>query len=422
MTRSRVEPFFYKNNRLFCEDLPLADLAVRFGTPLYVYSHTFLKDQFSRFQKAFGNKAPLICYSMKANSSRAILKTFINLGGGIDVVTGGELRRALDAGCSPQKIVYSGVGKQEVEIRQALEAGILQFNVESEMELEKIQEVASRMKKKAPIALRVNPDVDPKTHAYIATGLKKSKFGIEHHRAVELYKKAKRMSAIEIVGIDCHIGSQLTQVAPFVAAAKKVLAIIGELQKEGIAIKHIDFGGGLGISYKDETPPTPEEYASAVSEVFKGLDMQLILEPGRFLVGNAGALLTKVIYNKVGEIKKFVIVDAASNDLMRPSLYGAYHQILPVNEEKRPISTVDVVGPICETGDFLAQDRELPEVKPGEYLAILSAGAYGFSMSSTYNSRPRAAEVMVSGSKAEVIRERETIEDLARGEKVPKFV
>lgn len=418
-----MEPFIYKQKSLFCEQVSFDFLAKKFGTPLYVYSQTALKNQFQRFKKAFGKSNVLICYSMKANSSRAILKTFIREGSGIDVVTGGELFRALKAGCPPKKIVYSGVGKTEEEMSYALKAGILQFNVESEMELEAIGRLAQKLKKNAPVALRVNPDVNPRTHAYIATGLKESKFGIEHDAAISLYQKAKRMSHIQIVGIDCHIGSQLTSISPFVAAAERIVKIVQELQARGISVRHIDFGGGLGIKYKKEKPPTPEAYAKAIFGVFKKLKIKIILEPGRFLVGNAGALLTRVIYNKSGEAKKFVIVDAASNDLVRPSLYGAHHEILPVTKSSgRRKVKVDVVGPICETGDFLAEGRMMPEIKVGELLAIMSAGAYGFSMSSTYNSRPRPAEVMVKGRKAFLIRERETVGDLTKGEKVPGFL
>lgn len=413
----------YKNDQLQCEETPLSELVRQYGTPLYVYSHAALKDRFERFTGAFNGVDLLVCYSMKANSNAAVLKTFLKAGSGIDVVTGGELHRALKAGCDPKKIVYSGVGKQDDEIQMALEAGILQFNVESEAELEAIQKVAKRLNKKAPIAFRVNPDVDPKTHAYIATGLKKSKFGISHDRVLEVYRHAASLSNIEIVGMDCHIGSQLTTVAPFIEAAKRVRALVDKLSEAGIQIRNLDMGGGVGIVYKDETPPDLKDYAEAFKAEFKGLNLKLILEPGRFMVGNAGLVLTKVIYNKPGEVKHFVIVDAASNDLMRPSLYGAYHAIWPVKrDEARAKKTVDLVGPICETGDFLALDRELQAVEEGEYLALLSAGAYGFSMSSTYNSRPRAAEVMVKGSQHAVIRERESLEDLVKGEKTPDFL
>lgn len=415
--------FHYKNNHLHCESTPLENISKKIGTPFYVYSYGALKEPFESMDKAFGDLEHLICYSMKANSNAAILKTFINLGSGIDVVTGGELYRALKAGCDPQKIVFSGVGKSEGEIKEALISGILQFNVESEAELELIQKIARDLNKKAPIALRVNPDVDPKTHPYIATGLKKSKFGIPHQEALSLYQKASQMSFIEIVGIDCHIGSQLTQTSPFVEALSRVKEIVSQLKKNGIELKNCDIGGGLGITYNQETPPRVEDYAKAVKGVVKNLNLQIILEPGRFLVGNAGALITQVLYNKQGEVNHFTIVDAASNDLMRPSLYDAYHEIKPIKQNEKPaMIETNVVGPICENGDFLAKDRKIQASKSGDLLALMSAGAYGFSMSSTYNSRPRCAEVMVKGSEWFIIREREIFQDLIKGEKIPEFL
>lgn len=417
-----MNPFIYSNNKLFCEEVPLDDLATQFGTPLYVYSHTALAQAFKQYDTPFSGQDHLICYSMKANSNRAVLQTFIKLGGGIDVVTGGELTRALAAGCPAERIVFSGVGKTAAEIETATAAGILQFNVESEQELATIEQIATRIGRRAPIALRVNPDVDPKTHHYIATGLKKSKFGIEHERAVELYRHAARSPHLDLTGIHCHIGSQLTSVKPFVEAVRKTVGVVRELEAMGIRLKNIDIGGGLGITYRNEKPPTPIQYASAVRRVLKGIPCRLILEPGRCLVGNAGLLLTRVISTKKGTLKNFVVTDAASNDLMRPSLYGAYHEIRPVMARKGKKLKVDVVGPICETGDFLAQDRLLPPLREGDLVAIMSAGAYGFSMSSTYNSRPRAAEVMVRGNEAFIIRERETPEDLVKGEKVPEFL
>lgn len=416
--------FDWKNENLFCEGVSVEDLARQYKTPLYIYSYTHLHDQFVKFDKAFTAADHLICYSMKANPSHSILKTFVNLGGGIDVVTGGELFRALHAGCPANKIVFSGVGKSEEEITQALKAGILQFNVESIAELEAINRVALSLNKKAPIAIRVNPDVDPKTHPYISTGMKKSKFGISHDKTVALYKKiAAEMKGLEIVGIDCHIGSQLTLVSPFVDAVKKVRELILEIQKAGIPLKQVDMGGGLGIVYKDETPPDVGDYAKAILDNLSDLGLKLIFEPGRFLVGNAGLLVTKVLYNKQRDAKKFVIVDAASNDLIRPALYGSYHRLDAVKKVVgRKTETVDIVGPICETGDFFAQDRELPEFNEGELIGIFSAGAYGLSMSSNYNSRPRACEVMVKGDKAEVIRERENFEELVSKEKKASFI
>lgn len=421
--RKTMNSFEYKNNQLTCEDVKLTDLVQKYGTPLYVYSYSFLQNQFRRFTQAFASVDHLICYSMKANSNRAILRTFIKEGSGIDVVTGGELKRAVMAGCTPDKIVFAGVGKNVQEIRAGIELGILQFNVESIEELHAINAIGESLNRRAPIALRVNPDVDPKTHAYISTGLKKSKFGITRDRAIELYKAAHTMKGVEIVGIDCHIGSQLTDSAPMVEALKKVLSMVDELAAVGIKLKNLDIGGGLGITYKDETPPTPEAYAAALLKELGSRPLRLILEPGRFLVGNSGALITQVIYNKDRDNKKFVIVDAASNDLMRPMLYGAYHAIQPVvTDPTRETIKADIVGPICETGDFFAQDRDIQKVFPGEQIALMSAGAYGFAMASNYNSRPRPAEVMVKGSEVFVINKRETLDEISAQEQVPGFL
>lgn len=418
-----MNPFQYKSGELYAEEVALNQVVLETPTPFYLYSHAALREQFRRFDQAFNGADHLVCYSMKANSNLAVLKTFINEGSGIDVVTGGELHRALKAGCSPQKIVFSGVGKSPEEMRAALQAGILQFNIESEPELDVLSDIALSLGKKAPVALRVNPDVDPKTHPYISTGLKKSKFGVNHERALEIYRKAKGLKGIEIVGIDCHIGSQLTSTEPFMEALRKIKGLILELSKAGIKLANLDIGGGLGVTYKDETPPSPEDYAKAVLSVVGDLGLRLLMEPGRFLVANAGLIVTKVLFDKKGDTKRFVIVDVASNDLMRPALYGSYHAIRPLKEAgERPTIVADVVGPICETGDFLAQDRQLPEVKAGEFLAIFSAGAYGFSMSSTYNSRPRVAELMVRGSEIHVVREAETIEDITKNERCPEFL
>jgi diaminopimelate decarboxylase len=346
----------------------------------------------------------------------------------VDIVSGGELFRALAAGAPPAKIVYSGVGKMEGEIEEALRKGILMFNVESRQELETIDAIARRMRRKAPIALRVNPDVDPKTHPYISTGLSKNKFGIHIKQAMRDYEWAARRRHIEIVGVDCHIGSQLTEISPFLDAAGRVRALVDRLLRKGIPIRYVDIGGGLGITYEDEIPPDPQQYAGAIAGAFQGLPATVILEPGRVLVGNAGILLTRMLYTKPSQTgggrgkKEFFIVDAAMNDLARPSLYGSYHAILPVRKRTRKRVVADVVGPICESGDFLARDRELPAFAAGDLIAIMSAGAYGFSMSSTYNSRPRAAEVMVCGSRFEVVRERETIRDLTRRERTASFL
>ncbi|MCW5206921.1 diaminopimelate decarboxylase [Desulfobulbus sp. F5] len=413
--------FTYHHGELCCEDVRIKDIAAQVGTPFYLYSAATLKRHFTAFESGFEGMAHQTCFAVKACSNIAILNLFAKQGGGADIVSGGELFRALKAGVDPQRIIYSGVGKTRREMREALQAGILMFNVESPQELDRLQEVAAELKTAARIAFRINPDVDPKTHAYISTGLAKNKFGIPVPEALQEYVRAKAMSNIEIVGVSCHIGSQLTQIEPFIEALRKVKAFIVRLEQEGIQLKYIDMGGGIGIPYDDEQPPHPVDYAAAVRAELAGTDITLILEPGRVLVGNAGILVTEVQYTKrnSGSEKRFIVVDAAMNDLARPSLYGAFHEILPVREtaatEKRQ---ADVVGPICESGDFLAKDRLLPDVQPGELLAVMSSGAYGFSMSSTYNSRPRVAEVLVSGGSFEVIRQRECYEDLVRGEAV----
>lgn len=420
--------FVRDRGELHCEEVPLRAIAEAVGTPAYVYSHATLSHHYTVFDEAFAGTHHLICYSMKANSNRSVIRTFTRKGSGVDIVSGGELRRALAAGASPSKIVYSGVGKTAAEIGEALSRGILMFNVESREELETIDAVARRMRKKAPVSLRVNPDVDPKTHPYISTGLSKNKFGIHIGQALRDYAWAAKRKHLDVVGVDCHIGSQLTEVSPFVDAAKRVRALVERLLRMGLPIRLVDIGGGLGIPYEDEKPPPPGLYASAVRKVFAGLPVILVLEPGRVLVGNAGILLTRVLYTKSSPApdgkgrKHFVIVDAAMNDLARPSLYGSYHSVVPVGAGARGRRVADVVGPICESGDFLARDRRMPAVAPGELLAVMSAGAYGFSMSSTYNSRPRAAEVMVSGRSFEVVREREAVRDLARGERTATFL
>jgi diaminopimelate decarboxylase len=415
-----VEFFSFKNGELYAEGVALTALAAREGTPLYVYSRGALESRFRAFDRALADVPHVICYAMKANANLAVLATFARLGGGFDIVTGGELFRAVRAGGDPRKIVYSGVGKSEAEIAYALEQGILMFNVESAEELAAIDRVAGRLGKQAPISLRVNPDVDPQTHPYISTGLKKSKFGVNLSQAREVYRDALTMANLAVVGVDCHIGSQLTKLAPFMDSLAKVLPLIDELRAAGAPVRYLDFGGGLGISYADETPPSIEEYGRAVAAAVKGRGLTLILEPGRNLVGNAGVLVTRVLYNKAGEAKHFVIVDAAMNDLMRPALYDAFHHIQPVVEKaERSHRLVDVVGPVCESGDFLAKDRKVPEVEAGELLAVMSAGAYGFSMSSQYNGRPRVAEVLVSGDVYDVVRRRESFEDLVRGEEIP---
>ncbi len=420
--------FEMRRAEMHCEGVPLRRIAEAVGTPAYVYSHATLSHHYRVFDDAFSAIPHVICYSVKANSNGSIIRTFTNMGSGADVVSGGELLRAISAGAPPEKIVYSGVGKQVWEIEEALRRDILMFNVESREELETIDAVAARLRKKAPIAIRVNPDVDPKTHPYISTGLRKNKFGIHIDQAVRDYEWAARRRNIEVVGVDCHIGSQLTDVSPFVDAAARVRALVDVLLRKGLPIRFVDVGGGLGITYSDEIPPRPRQYADAVIRAFSGLDVTFVLEPGRVLVGNAGVLLARVLYTKTaafpdgGGEKRFVIVDAAMNDLARPSLYGSYHAIAPVVKRARRKVVADVVGPICESGDFLAKDRELPAISSGDLVAVMSAGAYGFSMSSTYNSRPRAAEVLVSGSRFEVVRERETLRDLTRGERTASFL
>jgi len=414
--------FEYKNEQLYCEGIPIRHIAEKVGTPFYVYSYQTLVRHFTVFDKAFNRIPHLICFSAKANSNLAILRLFINLGAGIDVVSGGELYRALKGGVDPKKVVFSGVGKREDEIEYALKTGILMFNVESSQELQVINEVAGRIGKKAAIAIRVNPDIDPKTHPYISTGLKQNKFGIDILRAPMAYRMASQLPNLEIVGIDCHIGSQLVEVEPIVEALKKLKRLVQNLRDEGMEIQYLDLGGGLGITYEDEEPPHPVEYAASILEEIQGFGCTLILEPGRVIVGNAGVLISKVLYIKENEEKRFVIVDAGMNDLVRPSYYGSYHQILPVKKENREEIVADVVGPICESSDFLAKGRKIPKPMPGELVAIMSAGAYGFSMSTNYNSRTRVSEVLVRDDQMFVIRKREDYEDLVRGEEIPEFL
>lgn len=411
--------FKYVGKRLYCEGIPVDRIAQEIGTPCYIYSQATLERHFRAFDEAFSKVPHIIAFAMKANSNLAILRLFARMGGGADIVSGGELFRALKSGVDPRQIVFAGVGKTREEIREALHAKILMINVESSQELLAIDETAKQLGVKAPIALRVNPDINPRTHPYISTGLKKSKFGIQITKAVEQYRLATRLDHVEIVGIHSHIGSQLTQIKPFVDALKRVSQLVQELRGLGIKIRCLDFGGGLGIHYKDETPPHPRDLAKAIVPLLESLGCVLILEPGRVLVGNAGILVTRVLYTKDGESKRFVVVDAGMNDLIRPSLYGAYHKIEPVVKTRRSPRKVDVVGPICESGDFLAQDRLLPPVESGDLLAVSSAGAYGFSMASNYNSRSRPAEVLVQGEKYAIIRERESYDDQIRGERIP---
>lgn len=414
--------FHYRDNELYCEDVPIQKIAAQVGTPLYLYSHATLKRHFIIFNEAFEGIDRLVCYSAKANTNLALLKLFANLGGGLDIVSGGELYRGLKAGFSPDRIVYSGVGKRVDEIDYALNTDIMMFNVESLEELAVINQRAGLLAKQAPVAIRVNPDVDPGTHPYISTGLEKNKFGVDTKTAVEGYKVASRLENIDVVGIDCHIGSQITEAKPFEDALKSLERLITELEALGIEIRYLDMGGGLGITYDEESPPHPREYARAIVDSLKGIDLQLILEPGRVIVGNAGILVTRVLYRKSAPVKEFVITDAGMNDLMRPSLYKAYHAIQPVVKTDHASIKADVVGPICESGDFLALDREIPAVKQGDLLAVMSAGAYGFTMSSNYCSRLRVPEVMVADDRFYVVRARQTYEDLVAGETIPPFL
>ncbi|OGS95798.1 MAG: diaminopimelate decarboxylase [Gallionellales bacterium RIFCSPLOWO2_02_FULL_57_47] len=409
--------FNYQGDTLFAEQVPLQNIAARFGTPCYVYSRAALTDGFNQFAKALQGREHLICYAVKANSNLAILNEFARMGSGFDIVSGGELQRVLAAGGDARKVVFSGVGKSVAEMRVALDANILCFNVESAAELDRLNEVAGGMGKVAPVSLRVNPDVDAKTHPYISTGLKQNKFGVAYGEAVSLYRKARGLANLRITGIDCHIGSQLTETIPFIAAAEKILALVDTLADEGIHLGHIDLGGGLGIRYHDETPPAIADYVAALLGALRGRSEKLIFEPGRVLVGNAGVLLTRVEYLKHGEEKNFAIIDAAMNDLMRPALYDAFHEILPVRRENHAVQNYEVVGPICETGDFIGHARNLA-IEPKSLLAVLSAGAYGMSMSSNYNTRPRAAEVIVDGGVMHLVRERETVAQLYAGEKI----
>ncbi len=416
----KMNHFDYINNQLHCESVPVERIADEVQTPFYLYSAETLTRHFKTFDSAF-SLPHITCFAVKSCSNIAILRLFARLGGGADIVSGGELFRVLKAGMDPKKIVYSGVGKTEDELRSALDAKILLFNVESVQELETLQGVAAEMGVKAPVSFRVNPDVDPKTHAYISTGLAKNKFGIPIEQALEVYQQAGDMANIDILGVSCHIGSQLTDISPFVESLNKVKGFIRKLKGVGIAISYLDLGGGLGIRYENEEPPHPSVYAEAIMKEMGELDCTLILEPGRVIVGNAGILVTRVVYTKTGG-KKFIIVDAGMNDLARPSLYGAFHAIQPVQRRDQGTEVADVVGPICETGDFLSKGKEMPISEKGDLLAVMSSGAYGFTMSSNYNSRPRVCEILVNGDEIHVIRKRETYDQLIAGESIPNFL
>jgi diaminopimelate decarboxylase len=412
----------YKNGELYCEDVPVEKIAKAVGTPVYIYSCKTIERHFRVFNDAFRTVPHHTCYSCKACSNLAILKIIGGLGGGIDIVSGGELFRAQQAGFPGGKIVFSGVGKTKEEIGAAIKAGVFMINVESEDELDAIASVARRLKKAVPISIRVNPEIDPKTHPYITTGLKKNKFGVLWDDAHKLYLKAHKDKYLEPVGMSSHIGSQILELSPFVEAVRSLKGMVARLKDDGIRLTYIDIGGGLGITYKDELPPRPEEYARTIGKELKGTGLTLILEPGRVLVGNSGVFVTRLLYIKKAPGKTFYIIDGAMNDLVRPSLYDAYHQIIPVHENGPAVERVDIVGPICESGDFLAKDREMPVLEENELLAVLSAGAYGFAMSSNYNSRRRVAEVLVKGKDFSVIRKREAFKDLIKGESIPSFL
>jgi len=415
--------FEYRKGEMYCEDVPLAKIARQVGSPAYVYSSATLTRHFQVFDRPFKKMDHLVCFSVKSLSNIAVLRLFANLGSGFDIVSKGELFRVEKAGGDTSKVVFSGVGKTAEEIEYALRKNILLFNVESEAELEQINRVAARLRKKARVSLRVNPDVDSRTHHHISTGMKKNKFGIEVKKAIRIYSNWRSYKNVEMVGVDCHIGSQLLEMDPILEALARILGLVKKLRGMGLSIKYLDLGGGLGITYHKENPPLPKQYASEILRFAKDINCKIILEPGRVLVGNAGVLLLKVVYLKQGSVKKFVILDAGMNALIRPALYGSHHEILPVMQ--KPVNKkniADVVGPICESTDFLAKDRALPEFKAGDYLAVMSAGAYGFVMASNYNSFPRPAEVMVCGREFKVARERESYGQLIAGEKVPGFL
>lgn len=412
-----MDYFNYRDNQLFAENVAVSDICKEHGTPCYIYSRATLERHWHAFDKALAAHDHLVCFAVKANSNLAVLNVLAKLGSGFDIVSGGELERVLAAGGDANKIVFSGVGKTAAEMQRALAVGIRCFNVESEAELVLLNQVAAESGVQAPVSIRVNPDVDAKTHPYISTGLKENKFGIDITLAPQVYERASKMSNLTIKGVDCHIGSQLTETRPFIDALDRVLGLIDELAAMSIDIHHLDLGGGLGIQYRDETPPLPEEYAQQLSDKLAGRGLQLLIEPGRAIAGNAGILVTRVEFLKSNDEKNFAIVDAAMNDLMRPALYSAWQEIIPVEKSQGQSQRYDIVGPICETGDFLGKDRDLI-LKPDDLLAVRSSGAYGFTMSSNYNSRPRAPELMVDGDKVVVVRDRETIASLFDNEHV----
>ncbi len=414
-----MNDFIFKDNELYCESVSVKKIAEEVGTPFYLYSLATVKRHFKAFNESSKVMDSIVCFSVKANSNIAILNVLFKLGWGADIVSGGELYRSIKAGVNTSKVVYSGVGKTEAEIEFALNSNILMFNVESMSELYLINKIAGNMGKKARISFRVNPDVDPKTHPYISTGMKKNKFGINIKHALDSYDEAGKLNNIEVIGLDCHIGSQLTEIAPFNDAVKIIKDLLLKLNKRGFDIRYLDLGGGLGITYENEMPPHPSTYMNSIKEILKGYNGKVVFEPGRVIIGNSGAFITKVIYNKSTGHKNFIIVDGGMNDLIRPALYEAYHEIVPVIKKTGSKIKADIVGPICESADFLGKERTFHSIDEGDYLAVLSAGAYGFSMSSNYNSRPRAAEILVDGDKFYTVREREKYEDLIEKENIP---
>ncbi len=414
--------FSYKKGNLYAESVPVARIAKDIGTPFYCYSYNSFIDRFTRFSKAFSTLDPLVCFSVKSNSNLAVLKSLVKKGAGLDIVSGGELYRGLKAGVSPKKVVYAGVGKSESEIEYAVKKGILLFNVESEGELRLIDKISSGMGKRVDVALRVNPDIDAGTHPYITTARAKNKFGIDLKSAAKIYLNAGNYKSLNITGLHIHIGSQITSVSPFVKALKKILLYMDDLRKKGVEFKYLNLGGGIGIRYKDEKVPDAEEFAAKIVPMLSGWDLRVIFEPGRFIAGNSGIFVTSVLYVKDANAKKFIIVDGAMNDLIRPSLYGAYHRIEPVEAKGGKKEKFDIVGPICESGDFLGKDRKMSRPSSGDLLSVFSAGAYGFVMSGTYNSRPKVAEVLVKGNKYFVIRKREDYKTLVKGEFIPDFI
>jgi len=420
-----MHEFKYRGKELYCEGVRLSKLAQKYGTPLFVYSYKTLIDHYIKLRDAFRSVNPLICFSLKSNSNLAVARALVDAGAGIDIVSGGELFRALKVGCDPKKIAYASVGKRREEITEAIRRGILLFNVESIPELKLISEIALKLNRKVDVSLRINPDVEPDTHKYVKTAQKINKFGVDKETIKWIVKNSSRFLNINIVGLHFHIGSQIVKSRPFIEVLKKTIGLIRYLKIADVDLKWLNIGGGLGIIYNKEAPQTAKEYAQAVLPLIRETGLNIILEPGRFIVGNAGILLTGVIYVKDTKYRRFIVVDAGMNDLIRPALYGAYHEILPVEKKRRTgknLKKADIVGPICESGDFLGKDRRLPELQSGDLLAIMSAGAYGFSMSSNYNSRPRAAEIMVKGDKSYLVRERESYKDLISGEHIPDFL